>query len=168
MKRPKRRDWQIEKYWIIFYDKKNNKTISGVMDLKKLLLSIVLLIFLTPINAFAAINPDIFDYGYFGVTAEKTKSSILLAEFPYNRHQWETIEIDSDGRYILRLYDGKGKVVLQNILDGPQTLDLTTLQANGIQLQLSKTTGSFARLKQGTTTNPLNKTVIFTENDDEF
>lgn len=136
--------------------------------MKKILLSLIILISLTPINAFAAINPDVFDYGYFGVTTNKVKSSILLAEFPYNRHQWETIEIDSDGRYILRLYDGKGKVVLQNILEGPQTLDLNTLQANGIQLQLSKTTGSYARLVQGTTTNPLNKTVIFTENDDEF
>lgn len=140
----------------------------GGMELRKILLSVILLISLTPINAFAAINQDVFDYGYFGVTAAQKKSPYLWAEYPYNRHQWETIQIDSDGRYILRILDNKGKVVLQNILEGSQTLDLTTLKAHGIQLQLSKTNGSYARLVQGTTTNPLNKTVNFTENNDEF
>lgn len=136
--------------------------------MKKLLLSIVLLISFTPISVFAALDPTVYDYGYFGVTKENPKSSIIWADYPYNKHQWETVNIESDGRYILRLYDKKGKIILQNIQQGSQSLTLTDYKPHGIQIQLSKTTGSYARFSQATTTNPNAQTVNFLETNDEF
>lgn len=136
--------------------------------MKNLILITALLICLTPVNTFAALNPNIYDYGFFGVSTENPKSSILWAEYPNNTKQWESVQIESDGRYIVRLYDEKGGIIIQNIQENNQELDLSQYKAHGIQLQLSKTTGSYARFVTARTSNPLSPTVNFLENPDEF
>jgi len=118
------------------------------------------LISLAPFTALAATE---LDYGYFGVTQEDKKSLILWAEYPYNRHQFKTIEIASDGSYVLRQFGKQGEIISQKVYKNKQTLKLPAGKVHGIQIQLIKNKGSYARLVKATTTNPLNETINFFE-----
>lgn len=127
--------------------------------MRKIVFALILLISLMPMDTFAAE----FDYGYFGVTQEDNKSLILWAEYPYNRHQFESVDIASDGSYLLRQFGKKGGLLSQRVYQNNQQFDLTEEKIHGIQIQLLTNRGSYARLVQATTTNPLSETVNFFE-----
>lgn len=125
--------------------------------MKKLLLTIVLLISLTPITSYA----EDLDYGYFGVTQANKKSLILWAEYPYNRHQFKSVQIDSDGQFVLRQFGKKGDLISQKLYEKKQTLSFTAEQVHGIQIQLVTNKGTYARLENATTTNPRSENINF-------
>lgn len=116
-------------------------------------------------SAHAAVVGKEFDYGYFGVNQENTKTKVLWAEYPYNRHTYETVTMDGDGIIVFRVFSKNGSMLSQNVLNvnGIDTITFDKKSAYGISMQLLE--GDEVKFTNAETTNPLSAIVNFFDYD---